>query len=445
MLLFACASEPTDKGFVGSGNFDKEEAAKTRVSLGLTYLKNGNFSQAKFNLDKALEFAPRSGKANFAMAFYYEQVDEVKRAHEYYKQAINFSRNDPDILNSYGAFLCKEGDYEQAKKYFLQSVDDKSYISTASTYENLAICSENQGKIDEAITYFNSALNHQPTRASSLLYVSQLYVQTGRWDEAKKSLWKYERNASVSSESLWLSFQIARGQQDLRASVEYAEILKRLYPNDTNTQKAISVLGKFQPDMAVTQKTRTLPQSSGVNATNANMQDTSQTYNTGNKQSRIMTPATETVSVIEQPTGEDTSTISSSIPKDNAEVADEVPKVLNGIENDTELALKNALDKTDPLLQSELAAPKIDADAETMNETEQVLESSELEVADVSLEEPTSISTPFHIVKPKENLYRISLKYNVKIKKLLEWNKLKDESSVLIGTKLWVRDPNLNE
>jgi type IV pilus assembly protein PilF len=158
-----------------------------------------------------------------------------------------------------------------------------------------------------------------------------------------------------------------------------------------------------------------------------------------------MTPATETVSVIEQPTGEDTSTISSSIPKDNAEVADEVPKVLNGIENDTELALKNALDKTDPLLQSELAAPKIDADAETMNETEQVLESSELEVADVSLEEPTSISTPFHIVKPKENLYRISLKYNVKIKKLLEWNKLKDESSVLIGTKLWVRDPNLNE
>lgn len=448
MLLFSCASEPVNKGFIGSGNFDKEEAAKTRVSLGLTYLKNGNFSQAKFNLDKALEFAPRSGKANFAMAFYYQQVDEVKRAHEYYKEAINFSSNDPDILNSYGAFLCQEGDYEQAKKYFLQSVDDKSYISTASTYENLAICSENQGKIDEAITYFNSALNHQPTRASSLLYVSQLYVQTERWDEAKKSLWKYERNASVSSESLWLSFQIARGQKDLRASVEYAEILKRLYPNDTNTQKAINVLGKFQPDMAVTQKTRAIAQNpEGVNATNANIQQASQQYTSENKPSRVMAPATESVSVIEQPTDEVTSTISESIPEAEAKVEAAVkePNELNGIENDTELALKNALDKTDALLQSEVKTPKVDTVLETANDREEALESSELVVTDVVPEEPTNANTPFHIVKPKENLYRISLKYNVKMKKLLEWNKLKDESSVLIGTKLWVRDPNLNE
>ena len=223
ILLVACVSQPVDKGFKGTGDFDTEEAAKTRVSLGLTYLKNGNFSQAKFNLDKALEFAPRSGQANYALAFYYEQVEEIERAHEYYKKAISLSKQDPDILNSYGAFLCKQGDYNQAKKYFLKSVDDKSYISAASTYENLAICSENQGMIDEAILYFNSALNHQPTRASTLLYLSQLYTQTSRWDEAKKTLRKYERNARLSADSLWLSFQIARGQQDLRAAVEYAD------------------------------------------------------------------------------------------------------------------------------------------------------------------------------------------------------------------------------
>ena len=422
MLLFACVSEPTEKGFAGSGNFDKDEAAKTRVSLGLTYLKNGNFSQAKFNLDKALEFAPRSGTANYAMAFYYQQVDEIERAHDYYKQAIKLSSNDPDILNSYGAFLCKEGDYEQAKKYFLQSVDDKSYISTASTYENLAICSQNQGKIDEAITYFNNALNHQPTRASSLLYVSQLYVQIGRWDEAKKSLWKYERNASVNSESLWLSFQIARGQQDLRASLEYAEILKRLYPDDPNTQKAINALGKFQPDMAVTQKTRSLPQNlESVNTTNANRQQATQQNSAENKQSRVMLPATETASTTVVPAEKAASTIERSMPEGKVEVAAEVPEEPIRVEDDTELALKNALDNTDALMQSELLVAEI--------------------VPDASINK----NTPFHIVKPKENLYRISLQYNVKIRKLLEWNKLNDDSSVLIGTKLWVRDPNLNE
>lgn len=442
MLLFACASEPTDKGFIGSGSFDKEEAAKTRVSLGLTYLKNGNFSQAKFNLDKALEFAPRSGKANFAMAFYYQQVDEVKRAHEYYKQAIDFSRNDPDILNSYGAFLCQEGDYEQAKKYFLQSVDDKSYISTASTYENLAICSENQGKIEEAITYFNSALNHQPTRPTSLLYVSQLYVKTERWEEAKKSLWKYERNASVSSESLWLSFQIARGLQDLRASVEYAEILKRLYPNDPNTQKAINALGKFQPDMAVTQKTRTMPKEieSETVANNFGQQDT-----INNKVSRVMVPATETVSNSVAPSVEAVSTIEMPMPEtqDKVENIADLPSEPSKVESDTEIALMNALDNTDALLQSESDASAPELVSEVVAKVEETLESSEPELAVQDM--PTKASTPFHIVQPKENMYRISLKYNVKIKKLLEWNNLKDESSVMIGTKLWVRDPNINE
>jgi type IV pilus assembly protein PilF len=67
MLLSGCVSQ-NDQSF--GQNFDHLKAAKTRVSLGLTYLKNGNYRQAKFNLDKALEFAPRSADANFDMAYY---------------------------------------------------------------------------------------------------------------------------------------------------------------------------------------------------------------------------------------------------------------------------------------------------------------------------------------------------------------------------------------
>jgi type IV pilus assembly protein PilF len=57
---------------------------------------------------------------------------------------------------------------------------------------------------------------------------------------------------------------------------------------------------------------------------------------------------------------------------------------------------------------------------------------------------PDAVATQlrqFHIVQAKENLYRISLKYNVKIRKLLEWNNLEDASSIRIGTKLWVKEP----
>lgn len=433
MLLCACVSEPAQNGLKKSGDFDTDEAAKTRVSLGLTYLKNGNFSQAKFNLDKALEFAPRSGQANFAMAFYYQQVDEVQRAHEYYQQAISLSNDDPDILNSYGAFLCKQGNYEQAKKHFLKSVGDKSYISTASTYENLAICSENQGKIEEAITYFDSALNHQPTRASSLLYISQLYVQTEQWEEAKRSLWKYERNASVTSESLWLSFQIARGLKDLKASVEYAEILKRLYPNDPNTQKVINELGKFQPDMAVTQKNRDSFQGLPTinTATDANQQS-AQLDTLDDKSTLLLAPVIETPSPA--------ASLDPDMQLAVEEVA-EIPIAVPNKENETESALKNALDNTEALSQSTANTTTFEA----INEANDPVDAMPTEVADEIPDTTVNAETLSHIVKPKDNLYRISLKYNVKIKKLLEWNDLTDSSSISIGTKLWVRDPNLNE
>jgi len=254
--LSACVSQPRDPSFKGAGAFDRVEAAKTRVSLGLTYLQNGNFAQAKFNLDKALEFAPRDGQAHFAMAFYYQQVEEFERAEDSYEEALTFSKNDPDVLNSYGAFLCQRGNYDKAKGYFLQAVDDRNYVSSAETYENLALCSQSQGNKQEAIQYFNSALNHQPTRSGSLFLLTKLYVEEEQWDDAKKTLFKYERNSPISAESLYLQFQIAQGMNDTKTAMGYGEILKSMYPEHQHTKDYLASMGKFKPAASITRKLR---------------------------------------------------------------------------------------------------------------------------------------------------------------------------------------------
>ena len=43
LLLSGCVSQPMPEGFERSDDFDHIEAAKTRISLGLTYLRNGNY------------------------------------------------------------------------------------------------------------------------------------------------------------------------------------------------------------------------------------------------------------------------------------------------------------------------------------------------------------------------------------------------------------------
>ncbi len=396
LFLAGCSSQPSEKGFVGVGNFDEIEAAKTRVSLGLTYLKNGNFSQAKFNLDKALEFAPRSGEANYAMAFYYQQVNEFELAQEYYQSAIGYSRNDPDVLNSYGVFLCEQGSYDEAKTYFLRAVDDKKYISTAETYENLALCSIQSGNKVEAITYLNNALSHQPTRASSLLTLAELYVDSENWDLAEKTLWKYKKNGFVNENSLWLSFQTAQAQNKLREALEFAEYLKSVYPQHSNTLKATERLGKFQPTMSVVRKERA-------------------------PKSVITQTRTENKTNLDQEKLKKVQTLS---PKFKAEA-----QALKNVDNDETSAVEVM---ANPLPNEAKQDPQ---DMSKVNNSSKDLE--------IQMEaRPSDSDDSYHIVKAGENLYRISLKYNVKMRKLLEWNNLQDASSIKIGSKLRVRDPN---
>ena len=235
LMLSACSSKSGRS--VSGDDFDKINAAKTRVSLGLTYLKNGNYSQAKFNLDKALQFAPRSADAHFSLAYYYQQVEEHDAAESAYQKAMELAPENADIANSYGAFLCERGKYPEAKRYFLQAVNSDNYISSAETYENLALCSRSHGEMVDALEYLRSAVNHQPGRARSLYMLAEALVETDRWLEAKNVLRRYEKVSQVSARSLLLASQIESALGNTPLSESYGTMLLRMYSSDPATDE----------------------------------------------------------------------------------------------------------------------------------------------------------------------------------------------------------------
>lgn len=236
-IIFTSGCVSNSQSGLYGGNFDHEEAAKTRMSLGLTYLQNNNYTQAKKNLDKALEFNPRSADVQFAMAYYYQLVGDNLRAEEYYETAIDLAPNNGDIANSYGAFKCQNGEYEKAKAYFFDAINNRLYANAAQTYENLALCAQSQGKLDEAIGYFQDALKHQPARGKSLFLLSELYTVSEQWELAESTLRKYERVAKVTPDSLWLAYEIAKGKGDLETAKGYGEMMMSLFPESELTKR----------------------------------------------------------------------------------------------------------------------------------------------------------------------------------------------------------------
>ena len=280
-IIFTSGCVSNSQSGLYGGNFDHEEAAKTRMSLGLTYLQNNNYTQAKKNLDKALEFNPRSADVQFAMAYYYQLVGDNLRAEEYYETAIDLAPNNGDIANSYGAFKCQNGEYEKAKAYFFDAINNRLYANAAQTYENLALCAQSQGKLDEAIGYFQDALKHQPARGKSLFLLSELYTVSEQWELAESTLRKYERVAKVTPDSLWLAYEIAKGKGDLETAKGYGEMMMSLFPESELTKrylvqresmqnKVVKTVKSTQPNDSETEISENQTNTDGLAQTSSN-------------------------------------------------------------------------------------------------------------------------------------------------------------------------------
>ena len=372
IALTGCVSETQPGAF--SSDFDQQEAAKTRVSLGLTYLKNGNYSQAKQNLDKALAFAPRLAETHYGLAYYYQVVGESERADESYQTAMSLAPRDANIANSYGAFLCQDGRYEEAKRFFMQAVNAKQYANSAETYENMALCAQSQGEGEDAIEYLNSALKHQPGRAKTLFILTEMYVATEQYGLAAETLRRYEKVARVSADSLWMAIEIAKGQGDLRAANGYGDMLLRMYPNSPLARLYIE-RQKTVPQPVV--KVKSKPQSQVVSV-----------------------PAPEKAN--------------------DSEVENQA--------TEASVTKSNQAEST----KSEVPEPVVVTEEPEANEP--VVEAKQ----SIEADEAESL---FHVVQPKENLYRLSLKYNIKLNTLKEWNNLDKNGSIKVGMKLWLVPP----
>ncbi|GLX79391.1 hypothetical protein tinsulaeT_27310 [Thalassotalea insulae] len=208
------------------------EIAMTRISLGLGYLKMGNTTQAKLNLEKAKRYAPKLVQVHTAFAHYYDSVGEPEQATAAYEQALSLKSDDADTLNNYGVFLCKQGKYAAAEKQILKAIAVPSYLLVSQSYENLALCQLKANHFDEAELYLEKAILHSPSDASSLLNMVKLQYAKGAYKSAENHLHRYEKaTRRFSPDSLALAYKVFAQQNKLKMAKNYAAMLVKMFPH----------------------------------------------------------------------------------------------------------------------------------------------------------------------------------------------------------------------
>ena len=374
------------------------EIAMTRISLGLGYLKMGNTTQAKLNLEKAKRFAPKLVQVHTAFAHYFDSVGEPEQAIASYETALSVKPDDADTLNNYGVFLCKQKRYQDAEKQILKAIAQPSYILVSQSYENLALCQLKAKAFNKAELYFDKAILHSPSSASSLLHMVRLQYAKADYKNAHLYLKRYEKaTRRFSPNALALAFKIFEKQRDRKTAKNYASMLVKMFPNSYEAkQYLLSGLREIEADQLAKQYQESLE---------------------GEKKSKkrvvVLSPASDKEKIENK-----------RLP---AKKLSEKPVVKSTAEN------KNVVTKSTVSNDDEEAEKDVKPLGSEKSATEKTIEPSKPQQQMVSL--------PVHLVVKGDSLYSISKKYNIHMKAIVRWNNLNNKNVLKIGDVIYLANP----
>ncbi|MEH0834239.1 type IV pilus biogenesis/stability protein PilW [Pectobacterium cacticida] len=228
LLLVGCVSPPRITA--------DSAVVQTRLRLGLAYLADNQLDSARQNLMKAVAMAPQDYRTQLGMALYEQQIGEERLAEQRYQLLLNRAPENGSVLNNYGAFLCRLGQYVAAQRQFSAAAKLPDYLQVADALENAGYCFFKAGQADKSLGLLSRALKYDPTKGRVLLAEASKQLDAGKSEQAQLLLDVYQNSLPASAESLWLQIRFAALAGHDGDKERYGNVLARSFPQSKQYQ-----------------------------------------------------------------------------------------------------------------------------------------------------------------------------------------------------------------
>ena len=187
-------------------------------AIGFALFQQGNSQDATVELEKAIAIDPKHWKAHNNMALASIDLGELELAEAHYRESLAIQPQ-PAIYNDLGFVLERLGMTEDAAAAYRKALelDPKSSVAhynlgnslarsgayaaaekhfraalatspNAQTYTGLGIVLQRQGRVDEAVTSLEAAINADPKNAAAHRELAGILAGLGRTDEARREM-----------------------------------------------------------------------------------------------------------------------------------------------------------------------------------------------------------------------------------------------------------------
>jgi len=218
---------------------DVEDAAELNYQLGARYYQNQKYDLARDRLTLAIELEPKMAKAYTTLALTYEALENPRLATASYENAVKVAPRNFDVQNAYAVFLCRQRDFDGAKKHFAKAAEHPENDNAERTLTNAGLCMAQKPDVAEAESFFREALEHRSTYGEALLQLCLLKYQQQDYMSARAFLQRFMSVNRSTAGVLYLAAEIEGKLGNDAGRTEFVNQLLREFPDSPEARKAL--------------------------------------------------------------------------------------------------------------------------------------------------------------------------------------------------------------
>ena len=177
-----------------------------QYNVGLVYLQNDSYDDAKKYLEKSLSLKPDFDLALNALGIIHFINAEFQEAQRYFERCLKVNPGFTEARNYLGSVYQEMGYLDKAEAEFSKAISDDSYASRELPLYNLARLYLFKEKDEEALELVETALKLNDSMVMAINLKGVLLERLGRLNDAILS---YEKALGINPGDVNLSYNLA--------------------------------------------------------------------------------------------------------------------------------------------------------------------------------------------------------------------------------------------
>ena len=205
---------------------ESQRGAMVHVELGTAYFEIGRYDIALDEARVALVHVPNFAPAFHLMGMVYMFLGDEGAARDNFRRALSAAPEDPDFNNSFGWFLCVNGDEQEGLRRLDIAARNPYYRFPVRPQLNAGLCHLRIDEIEAAEVRFRRALALQSDSLTAQYGLAEVAYRKGGFAEARRLLIALHQQAEPTAESVWLGLRVERKLGNRAAEASYAAQLE---------------------------------------------------------------------------------------------------------------------------------------------------------------------------------------------------------------------------